>query len=64
MLLDGSGSRGTAVLVDFGAKGHKGLHRLKSWRPRGAHVQDIDAVEHEPRSAASGNITRPACYPP
>ena len=50
MLLDGSRSRDTVVLVDLGAKGHKGLHRLKSWRAA------RDAVKHEPRSTASGNI--------
>ena len=50
MLLDGSRSRDTVVLVVLGAKGHNGLHRLKSWRAA------RDAVKHEPRSTASGSI--------
>ena len=55
MLLDGSRSHGTAALVYLGAKGHKGLRRLKSWRA----ARDAVKHDHEPTasgSAASGSI--------
>ena len=51
MLLDGSRSHDTVVLVDLGANGHTGLHRLKSWRAA------LDAVKHEPRPTASRSIS-------
>ena len=51
MLLDAPGSHGTGIMVDFGAKGHKGpppceIHKLA----RGAAGRDREA-----QAAASGN---------
>ena len=36
--------------VDFGAKGHGGLHRFESWSA------ERDTSKHEPRPAVSGSI--------
>ena len=38
------------MLVEFGAKGHKDLHRFESWSAA------RDAVKREAQSSASGNI--------
>ena len=50
MLLDGSRSHDTVILVDLRAKEQKGLPRLKSWRAA------QDTVNREAQAAASGNI--------